>query len=163
MDSSCSWALLSVWSWPDYAAPTACSAAAAVIFIICYRPDPAFAWNGRIQTPHHIKEVAEAINLVSSQDSEETAVHIGCTSFGIRISASKIKHTAGEVSHYALSSQNGLLTPETAGTLSRLILQLKPDSGPYELLQGNQSIFHLVIYPKICNIHPEYDDYVSRL
>ena len=107
--------------------------------------------------PHHIRDVAEALDLLfhrseeslstSDETSASEAIQVGCTSLGIRISASTIKHQVGDVYHYTLSSQNDPLTPETASILSRLILQLKPNSGSYELLEGNQSIFHLLLYP----------------
>ena len=103
------------------------------------------------------KEVAEAVRLVSSLMDEGTTIQkespasdtifIGCTSLGIHLSAGKIEHPAGDIEHYALSSQNGRLAPENAGALTRLILQLKPGSGPSELLEGSQNVFHLLIYP----------------
>lgn len=107
--------------------------------------------------PHHIRDVAEALDLVShptgenltipQENSTSETIYVGCTSLGIRISASTIKHQVGDVYHYTLSSQNEPLTPETAGALARLILQLRPNSGSYELLEGNQSIFHMLLYP----------------
>lgn len=102
--------------------------------------------------PRHVREVAEAIELVSGLASERTTLNcamidIGCTSLGIQISASKIKHTTGDIEHYALSTQNGMLTQEAASALARLIRQLKPHPGLHTLLQGNQGVFHLLCYP----------------
>ena len=61
-------------------------------------------------------------------------------------SAGKIKHAAGSIDHYALSSKNRTMAPGTARILAWLILQLKHPSDSNELIQGNQGVFHLLIH-----------------
>lgn len=107
--------------------------------------------------PHHVKEVAEAVELVSSLATERTAIpgrnstpadiHLACTSLGVQISAGKVKSAPGYLYHYALSAQNETMTQETARTLAELILQLEHSSGPRELIEGNRGVFHFVIHP----------------
>jgi hypothetical protein len=105
--------------------------------------------------PHHIQEVAEAIELISGmagdedatfkQDSISKSVHIGCTSLGIQISASQITSGASRVYHYALSCQRENMAEETANTLAKLILQLKHPFGSRELIKGNHGVFHVLV------------------
>jgi hypothetical protein len=117
----------------------------------------------RLLHPHHVKEVAEAIEVVSKlsadrtppdgwtvfprRDSIPAAIHVGCTSLGVQISASKIRRTAGCIDHYALSCRDGGMTEETARVLARLILQLRQATGSNEFLKGNGAVFHLLIHP----------------
>ncbi|MGA9770393.1 MAG: prolipoprotein diacylglyceryl transferase family protein [Blastocatellia bacterium] len=106
--------------------------------------------------PRHIKEVAEAVELVSSrktkrasvarQSSVSESIHIACTSLGVQVSASHVKNVAGDIYHYALSGRNGALTEEAATAVAKLILQLKPASGSNELIRGDCSVFHLLIH-----------------
>jgi hypothetical protein len=105
--------------------------------------------------PHHIKEVAEAIELVTQvatgknvstwQEAVPTSIYVGRTSLGMQISASKIINGASSVYHYALSRQNGNITEEMARALSRLILQLRHPGSSSELIKGQQGVFHLLI------------------
>lgn len=107
--------------------------------------------------PHHVKEVAEAVELVSNLAVERVAtskeklapsdVQIGHTSLGIQVSASKIKNVTGCIYHYALSHRNGNITEEAAKTLAGLILQLRHPSGSNKLIIGNRGVFHLLIHP----------------
>jgi len=113
--------------------------------------------------PHHIKEVAEAVELVSplakeaaavgrwtvmpKRDSAPASILIGCTSLGVQISASKIRGAAGWIYHYALSYQNMGMTEETARVLAQLILQLERATGSTELVKGDREVFHLFIHP----------------
>src|SRR6266508_253867 len=112
----------------------------------------------RLLHPHHVKEVAEAIESASNLATEGTAipewtfaptvVHVGSTSLGIQISASKIRNASSCIHHYALSSQNGVMTEVTAKTLAGLILQLKYPSSNNEIIQGNHGVYHLLIHPQ---------------
>jgi hypothetical protein len=114
----------------------------------------------RLLHPRHIKEVAEAVELISTptnekrvigqwtvmprRDAAPTSISIGCTSLGIRISAGEIRSAAGNIYHYTLSSQDGGMTEETAKVLAGLILQLK-QAGSSEFVKGNRDVFHLLI------------------
>jgi hypothetical protein len=112
----------------------------------------------RLLHPHHVKEVAEAVESASNLAPEGTAipewtfaptvVHVGSTSLGIQISASKIRNVSSCIHHYALSSQNGGMAEVTAKTLAGLILQLKYPSSNNEIIQGNHGVYHLLIRPQ---------------
>jgi hypothetical protein len=106
----------------------------------------------RLLHPRHVREVAEAIELVSDLASERTMLNwamidIGRTSLGIQISAGRISGAAGAIDHYALSAQNGSLTEEAAKSLANLIIQLKHPANTTELLTGSRGVFHLLIHP----------------
>lgn len=113
----------------------------------------------KLLNPHHIKEVAEAVELVTNLATEETIAeqnpqlftHIGCTSLGIQISASKIQRAASCVCHYAVSNKSRSLTIEGAKTLTELILQLKHPSDSNELIEGNHGVFHLLVHSRSAN------------
>jgi hypothetical protein len=103
----------------------------------------------------HIREVAEAVGLVSSlalqraafpqQKSASKAIHLACTSLGIQISAGKIKDVTGPINHFTLSAQYSAMTPETANILAALIVQLRYASDANEVVQWNPRVYHLLI------------------
>jgi hypothetical protein len=105
--------------------------------------------------PHHMQEVAGAIQLASNlavekcdickQNVAPCNVHIGCTSLGIQISASKFKKIVGYTYHYALSCQNGTLPEDMARFLAAFILQVNHHSGPNEFMEGGHGVFHLFV------------------
>ena len=107
--------------------------------------------------PRHVREVAEAIDMVSNVTTKSTDISecnpipanipIGCTSLGIQISVSKIKSTAGYIYHYALSYKKGVMSEEKAKTLSRLILQLRHPCNSSEVIKGNRGVLHLLVHP----------------
>jgi hypothetical protein len=100
--------------------------------------------------PHHVREVAEVIEvlskLTSEQDAGPTRIHIGSTSLGIQISASTIQSATGSMYLYALSSTECVMAEEAAKTLAALIRQLTHHTGTEELIGPNQGVFHLLIY-----------------
>ncbi len=100
--------------------------------------------------PHHVKEVAEALELTSKLTPENSTisnVHVACTSLGIKISASKIKTDVGCIYHYALSGEKGDMTRATARNIVKLILQLTQSSGSIEFIERSKGVFHLLIHP----------------
>jgi prolipoprotein diacylglyceryltransferase len=107
--------------------------------------------------PGHIKEVSEAVDLISNADAQNTAIAKGnaapvfipmsCTSLGIQISAGKIHDNKAFIDHYTFSSKKGSMSKETAGTLADLIIQLKHFSGSKELVMKHRGVFHLLIHP----------------
>jgi Prolipoprotein diacylglyceryl transferase len=112
--------------------------------------------NYQLGHPRHIKEVAEALQMVSHYAAESTAnktlepiphIHVARTSLGIRISGSPISGEAGSIRHFALSSQNGMMTEEAAGIVADLIHKLKYPSESLKLIRGNRGVFHLLIQP----------------
>jgi hypothetical protein len=109
--------------------------------------------------PHHVHEVAEALALVSSRATDASAIlrrssrpveiHVGSTSFGIRISAGRIENFVDHIHHFTLSSEKRELSEEAAKTLVDLIILLKSHTGPLEILKGTRGVFHLLLH------HPE--------
>jgi prolipoprotein diacylglyceryltransferase len=103
----------------------------------------------------HLKEIAQTLERISGTATEidmsskliyrESIIHVGCTSLGIRISASRIKNAVGNTYHYALSSQSSTMTEVSARTLAELILQLKHPQNPSQLIQGHQGVYHLLV------------------
>jgi prolipoprotein diacylglyceryltransferase len=83
--------------------------------------------------PHHVKEVAEVIEALSTQvsehDADPTHIYIGSTSLGIQISASTIQGPTDLIHLYAFSSTRSVMTEEAAKTLATLISQLKHHTG----------------------------------
>ncbi len=77
--------------------------------------------------------------------SAPQTIHIGCTSLGIRISASFIASGPGYVQHYALSCQDSNMTEEMAGKVASLITRLRRLCGSKERIQGNRGVFHLLM------------------
>jgi hypothetical protein len=111
----------------------------------------------KLLNPHHVREVAEAVEHVSGMAPENIALPTGntasvfipmsCTSSGIQISASKINDGETSIDHYALSSQKKNMSKEIAGTLADLIMQLKHPLCSKELVTQNRGVFHLLIRP----------------
>jgi prolipoprotein diacylglyceryltransferase len=111
--------------------------------------------------PRHVREVAEAMSLVSSPAAETKAagqwtvlprknsvpVHIGCTSLGVQISGGKVGGPEGDTYHYTLSCRDGGMTEGGARILAGLIFQLRQATGGGALVKGNRDVFHLLIYP----------------
>lgn len=140
---------------------TVCLAAAMIVIALRRRFQRPAKY--RLLHPRHVKEVAEAVELISAPANESTVVgqwtvmpgrdsapadiRIGCTSLGVQISADKVRGAAGYIYHYALSFRDGGMTEETARILARLILQLKRATGSSEFVKGNRDVFHLLIHP----------------
>jgi len=118
----------------------------------------------RLLNPRHVKEVAEAVELISAPANEATAIgdwtvlpgrnpttadiRIGCTSLGIQISAGRMRTATGDMQHFALSSERGRMTEETARVLAGLIVQLKRAAGSSEFVKGKKDVFHVLIHQK---------------
>jgi prolipoprotein diacylglyceryltransferase len=115
----------------------------------------------RLLHPHHIKEIATALEVISGPSLNEPDVcpwtmspvrdsinvAIACTSLGVRISAGRTETPRGAIHHYSFSTIRGRMTEEAAEVLARQILLLKRADG--ELLSGNQGVFHLLISPAV--------------
>jgi hypothetical protein len=110
----------------------------------------------RLLHPRHIRELAEALELVSPLSVEgeplpstyatPAAMHLACTSLGIQLSAGRVAEADDSIDHYTFSSQEDVMTPEAAGTLAGLILRLRHSATSSELIEGNQGVFHLLIH-----------------
>ena len=133
--------------------------AGIVLTMICLALARQFRGKGRHQllNPRHVREIAEAIALISSRVCERTVIAGGYampkeiplafTSLGIRISTGKIKDANRLIEHYALSSQNGTMGEEAARSLADLIIQMKQHSSVNRLVDGGNGVFHLLIHP----------------
>jgi Prolipoprotein diacylglyceryl transferase/Domain of unknown function (DUF4157) len=149
--------LLPFQAW--HAGAAAALALAMVTIAICRRRRS--TPTHRLLHPHHVKEIAEAVDAVSNTAtapvpryrwraarppaSAPVAIAAGCTSLGIRISAGTRARGAARPDHYALSHRDGGLSEETARVLAGLILQLRHAVGAGEVLRGRHDVFHLVI------------------
>ncbi|MGB9180946.1 MAG: prolipoprotein diacylglyceryl transferase family protein [Pyrinomonadaceae bacterium] len=134
-----------------------------VVIVLALRRPLGRTAKDKLLHPQHLKEIAQTLERISETASEiaitpkpddiQSAVHVGCTSLGIRISAGWIKSAAGNIYHYALSSQSSAMTEVSARMLAELILQLRHPRGSNQLIQGHQGVFHLLVYPSIavCN------------
>jgi hypothetical protein len=111
----------------------------------------------KLVNPRHVKEIAEAIDVISSRVSEKTVlvggytvpevIPLSSTSLGLLISADRIKDAEAYVEHYALSSKNGSMTEKTARSVADLIIQMKHLPGASRLITGGNGVFHLLIHP----------------
>ena len=134
--------------------------AAMILTMISVASVRRFRQTGRhkLLNPHHVREIAEAIEQVSGATTERTSfsggnsvtevIPMSCTSLGIQISAGKINDAKTLIEHYALSSKNGTMSKEIAGILADLIIQLKHLSGSKELITCGRGIFHVLIDPQ---------------
>lgn len=105
--------------------------------------------------PHHIYEVAGALQLASDlalercdickQISAPANIHIGCTSLGVQISASRITRLTDYLYHYTVSCQNETMSEETAGLLANFILKVRHSSDASAAVSGRQGVFHLMV------------------
>jgi len=112
----------------------------------------------QLLSARHIQEVAGAVGLASElaiqgcdicgQGPGPSPIHIGCTSLGVQISSSRIKSASGYIHHYAISQEKGEMSETTAAILGNLLIKLRHQSGFYEYIRGNNSVFHLVVHPE---------------
>lgn len=112
----------------------------------------------RLLHPRHIKELAEAIELITEHETDEATselgagakpgdIYMGYTSLGVQISASKTDTATGPIYHYALSYRNGTMTEEAAAALAKLVLQLRHPSASNKFIKGDSGTFHLLAQP----------------
>jgi hypothetical protein len=108
-----------------------------------------------ISHPHHLSELAQAIDLVSKAPRREAAIEsrngdqegpvVTCTTLGIQISGGKIQTETTVIDHYAFSCRGGTMNREAAATLASLILRLRRAPASQELVGGDQGVFHLLL------------------
>jgi len=102
----------------------------------------------RLLNPHHIREIAQALEQASSTSAGPNTVPVCCTSQGIQISAGRIESVGRSIEHYSLSSRNETMTEANAGVIANLIVQLRHIAGAKELVTQNRGVFHLLIHPQ---------------
>ena len=110
----------------------------------------------RLLSARHIREVAEAVDLLARVGSEAASpgdrgrvVNVASTSAGLRISAGRVQEGEGEVRHYTLSAADAALSAADARVLADLLLQLRHQGEPGEVVQGHEGVFHLLVHPPI--------------
>lgn len=104
----------------------------------------------RLLSARHIREVAEAVDLLSAADPSPrpaegaTIVNVARTSAGLNISAGAVEEAGGALRHYTLSG-NGTLGRVDADALAGLLLQLRHSDATCEVVPGREGIFHLIV------------------
>ena len=109
--------------------------------------------NHLIFHPCHMREFEEAVQHVSRLAVEgrhglvtPAGIHVGCTSLGIQVSASRVKREAGYTYLYALSDENGTMSEKTARMLSSLIIRIRHPSNFSEVVKSTEGVFHLLVH-----------------
>ena len=114
----------------------------------------------RLLHPRHVMEVAEALVSTSQGAAGAAArpelafapadIRVSCTSLGIRISTDMIKDAGAEIHHYALSGRDVGITEPVARVLLKLICLLRHPDNSAELIEGSQSVFHVLVRRTAC-------------
>jgi hypothetical protein len=109
----------------------------------------------RLLSARHIREVAEAVDLLTGlggseappHGDRERVVNVASTSAGLRISAGRVQEGEGEARHYTLSAASASLSAADARVLADLLLRLRHQGEPGEVVQGHEGVFHLLVRP----------------
>lgn len=119
--------------------------------------DPRRLARHRILNPSHIREIMQAVEAVSATANESSPVSRWDpgpalipktrTSLGIQITAGRIQDSSGFFRHYSFFCSEEKLTTEIAGILANLVLGLKHPDAAFELLEGKNGVFHLIVNP----------------
>jgi hypothetical protein len=104
------------------------------------------AWRSRsgidaLLRPRHVEEIAAALGPASDPET----VRVGRTSLGVRLSSGRVEDGDERLAHYTLSTDDGALTAAAATALASLVVKLKHDARPYELLPGGPGVFHVMV------------------
>ena len=104
--------------------------------------------------PSHIREVSLALHQLTSLQHKPLepasmgssgVVPIARTSLGYKISAGCSAEGADLVEHFSISREGGALSLKGARTLSDLLTRLMGHFGPFQLIQKNNGVFHVLI------------------
>ncbi|HEX6924294.1 MAG TPA: prolipoprotein diacylglyceryl transferase family protein [Longimicrobiaceae bacterium] len=104
----------------------------------------------RLLSPRHIREVAEAVDLLAAAGAPTrtadgaTVVNVARTSAGLNISAGAVEETGGVLRHYTLSG-NAPWRRVDADAVGRLLIRLRHPDASGELVPGREGIFHFLI------------------
>jgi Prolipoprotein diacylglyceryl transferase len=105
----------------------------------------------RIFHPFHVREVAEAIERSIGAGGESGSapaeIRAEVTALGIRISADKIRHRAGWIHHYAMSTEKANIGEEDMKDVAKLVCQLRHSTCDHRWMSCRQGVFHLLVYP----------------
>jgi prolipoprotein diacylglyceryltransferase len=109
--------------------------------------DPAQA--ARILDPHHVSEVAGAIDWLGAPLSQNAVpitnpIAVARTSRGFHISEGTAD-SASRITHYTFSSEGLPLNRKSARVMAHLVLLLQQKQCRSELVAGGHGVFHLVL------------------
>jgi hypothetical protein len=104
---------------------------------------------GQVLNPRHVGEFIQQVERVRRRASHgrraAPGIEIGCTSLGIRVSASRLERDAEHVDHYALSCRDRTVDARTAEALADLICRTWHPAASREIVQGGQGVYHLLV------------------
>jgi hypothetical protein len=106
----------------------------------------------RLLSARHIREVADAVDLLAHADASAPApegtavVNVASTSAGLRISAGSVDDGGGALRHYTLSADRALGEAD-ADAMAGLLLQLRHSDQAAEVVPGHEGVFHLLVRP----------------
>lgn len=104
----------------------------------------------RLLSARHIREVAEAVDLLSARGDRPRhpgatpVVDVASTSAGLRISAGHVDSAVAGVRHYTVSAERALSEGD-ARAVAHLLLRLRHQDHCGEVLAGRGGVFHLVV------------------
>ncbi len=134
----------------------ALSALIATMFMVTLRRHRGDPFVHRIFHPLHVSEFAEAVELSSAliehrvmapnHDPAIPFVNVVRTSLGVRVSSGRIKHARGEIYHYSLSREEGLLSYSAAISLAYLIQHIQHPNVVSEFGLGNGGVYYLLVH-----------------
>jgi uncharacterized membrane protein YoaK (UPF0700 family) len=100
----------------------------------------------RLLHPRHIREVAHALEYAATGQSwPKPQIPVGCTSLGIQISSAGANSAPELCAHYCLSRRGEPLTFEAATALAKIVCQLQHHPRHFDLLPGNNHVFHCIV------------------
>jgi prolipoprotein diacylglyceryltransferase len=106
----------------------------------------------RILHPHHVREVAGLVGNASGATApasrrlgQASGARVDCTSMGIQISHGRIDDPTVSADHYTLSQRSHAMSQPAAWLVADLILGLRRESRPGQLVSGNYGAFHLML------------------
>jgi len=109
--------------------------------------------------PRHVREIAEMIGPINQHvessrfrwtifeipTSTRCQIRGGCTSLGIRLSASTTRLGGEAIEHFAFSQVDAAMSAYAARTLAQIITRLRRSESAGQLVRGNGGVFHLLI------------------
>ncbi len=99
--------------------------------------------------PHHVREVAAVMSAASegvlTVRPSGSVVRVDGTSLGIQISHGRVDDPADPAEHFTLSQRNRAMNRRAALLLAELIVGLRRESRPGQLVPGDYGAFHLLL------------------
>jgi hypothetical protein len=102
--------------------------------------------------PRHVGEVARIVRSLPDPAYRSKVLvdltprpDVWSTSLGVRISASRTGATTGTRYHYAFSWPGRVLASGDARKLALIVRRLKHPSAPYDIIEGEAGVFHLLV------------------